>query len=97
MDLWDYVSQRKCLSERIISVDEHDNLGLVDFLKEKGLIGTVTKPSGFVDTVVHEFYSNLTSYIRGSSSPRYCKVYVRCHVFEFSPTMINNYLECPTL
>ena len=97
MDLWDYVSQRKCLSERIISVDEHDNLGLVDFLKEKGLIGTVTKPRGFVGTVVHEFYSKLTSYIRGSSSPRYCKVYVRCHVFEFSPTMNNNYLECPTL
>lgn len=35
MDLWDYMSQRKFLCERTISIADDDNLGLVDFLKKR--------------------------------------------------------------
>ncbi|GMN44719.1 hypothetical protein TIFTF001_013911 [Ficus carica] len=65
------MSQRKFLCERTISIADDDNLGLVDFLKERD--------------------------IRVPSSPRFCKVYVREHVFEISSTKIDSYLECPII
>lgn len=86
--------KEKFLCEKTISIANHENLGIVDFLKEKGLFGSVTKPKGFVGALVHEFYSNLPSDIRETSSRRYYKVNVRDHVFDFSHALINNYLEC---
>ncbi|GMN48101.1 hypothetical protein TIFTF001_017280 [Ficus carica] len=57
----------------------------------------LSKAKGIVGVAVHEFYFNLALDIYVSSSPRFFKVYVRGHVFDFSPAKINSYLECPVL
>ncbi|GMN53167.1 hypothetical protein TIFTF001_022308 [Ficus carica] len=78
----------------MINIADHENLVIIDLLKEKGLFGSMLKAKGFVGFVVREFYSNLASDIGDSSFPRFNKVYVRGHVFDFLPAKINSYLDC---
>ena len=47
----------------------------------------------FLTTVVHEFYANLSDNIAVEGEEQFEKVFVRGHVYEFSPRVINEYLN----
>ena len=47
--------------------------------------------------IVLEFYANLKFDISDVTSPNYQKVTVRSHVFDFSPKLISDYLNCKSV
>ena len=47
----------------------------------------------FVTKVVHEFYANLSENMVIEGEEQFEKVFVRGHVYEFSPRVISEYLN----
>ena len=92
--MWDIVCQRKILSERLIHVGEHEKAGVYKMLSDRKLLGTVTMAKQFNKYIVLEFYANLKSNIFVAQSPNFHKVTVISYVFDFSPKLISNYLNC---
>ncbi|XP_024022050.1 uncharacterized protein LOC112091798 [Morus notabilis] len=68
-------------------------LGIFDLLKAQHLLGTVTRVQPFVKNVVYEFYANLVEEMNNPASDMYHKVFVRGHLFNFSPVVINDFYE----
>lgn len=69
---------------------------LEEFLTKKGLIKLIVCAKGYNPTLVQEFYSNLTPAIKTQSAEGYHHVFVRRKMVEFSPDIINEFLEFPT-
>ncbi|XP_024025805.1 uncharacterized protein LOC112092857 [Morus notabilis] len=91
--VWAFVVQRKILSERLVHDAEFKEIGVFELLKEQNLLGTVTKVQPFVKNVVLEFYANLVKEINNPAIDMFHKVFVRGHFFDFSPAVINEFLE----
>lgn len=51
-------------------------------------------PAKFNESLVREFYANLTADIDNANSPIYEQLYVRGTVIVFTPTNIITYLSC---
>lgn len=89
--IWTSVIQRKLLPERLIYVSDFEEVGVIKLLKKYHLLETVTQVQFFVKNIVFEFYANPVHEINDSQSEIFHKVYVRGHVFNFSPTVINDF------
>ena len=63
-------------------------------LKQTNLLGTMSNLPPFMPQIVLEFYVNLSKNMGDPSSPNFQKATMRGHRFEFSPSIINQYLEC---
>ena len=62
-------------------------------VEDKEWIHTVANDKGFFPSVVHQFYANLSQNVDVAESLEFEKVYVRGHVYEFSPKAICEYLR----
>ncbi|VFQ98325.1 unnamed protein product [Cuscuta campestris] len=77
------------------------NLDVPDFSKKTNLLSilhsnklfkSVTLPGSFVKRVIQEFYINLSESCVDVDDPSYHKVFVRGRLYDFSPSVINNFL-----
>ena len=64
-------------------------------IADREWIHIVSDVKGFIPNVVHEFYANLSENGDVAESLEFEKVYVCCHVYEFSPKAICEYLKIP--
>lgn len=87
------MSQRKIHSEIMLTIEEFEEVGVVELLKKQKLFGTVSKIQPFVKSIVVEFHSNLLKAIKDPSSATFHTVRVRKTTFAFSPQEINNFFE----
>ena len=62
-------------------------------MDERGWVPTISNVPRFVTKVMHEFYVNLSDNIVIEGNNQYEKVFVRGHVYEFSPRVICEYLN----
>ena len=60
----------------------------------KKLLDIVTMAKPFNRDIVLEFYVNIKHDIFVAQSPCFHKVIVRSHEFDFSPKIINEFLNC---
>ena len=91
--MWNFVCKRKPLSERVINVDDYKKIEVYELLNDRKLLGTVTMAKHNNKEIVLEFYANLKSDISDVAFPFFHKVTIRSHKFEFSPKLINDYLN----
>ena len=54
---------------------------------------TISNIPRFITKVVHEFHANLSDNILVKGEEQFEKVFVRGHVYEFSPRVISEYLN----
>ena len=78
---------------RLLHIDEFMEIGVFELLKNQHFLGTVTKVKPFVKNFIFEFYANLVAEIDDPASKVFHKVYVRGHLFDFSPIVINEFFE----
>ncbi|XP_024018221.1 uncharacterized protein LOC112090643 [Morus notabilis] len=90
-NVWKSVIKRKIFSERLLNESKFGELGVLELLKDRSLLGTVTKIKPFVNDVILEFYANLVSGVNDHKSPMFHKVFVIGHLFHFSPAIINDF------
>ena len=62
-----------------------------------GWESTIPNVPRFVAKVFHEFYANLNDNVVVLREKEFDKVYVRGHMYDFSPMAIYNYLHIPVL
>ena len=67
----------------------------MELLKETNLLNTMSKLLHFVLQIIIEFYVNLSKDMGNLASPNFQRMIVRGHTFEFSPSIIYQYLSCP--
>lgn len=91
--LWNVMSQRKIHPKRMLTVEEFEEVGVVELLKKQKLFGTMSKIQPFIKNIVVKFYSNLLKAIKDPRSATFHKVLVRGTTFNFSLTTINNFFE----
>ena len=93
--IWKYVIRRKICSERLIDQKDHEKIGIIKLLRERKLLDSVSFAKPYNRVIVQEFYTNLKKGISDDNSPFFESVYVRGHMFEFSPLLISSMLNCP--
>lgn len=64
----------------------------MEFLSDAQLLKTVTGIGAYYHKLVKEFIVNLPSSLNKPDSPNFMMVYVKDHGFNFSPTVINDFL-----
>ena len=80
--------------ERNVKMETFRTIGHVqDIIEDKEWIYTVSNLKGFIPSVVHEFYVNLSKNVDVTKSLEFEKVYVHGHVYVFSPRAICEYLK----
>ncbi|XP_031099803.1 uncharacterized protein LOC116004001 [Ipomoea triloba] len=60
------------------------------------MLGTVTNIEPYEESVIHEFYNNLGAGISTPSDPMYGKIYLRGKFYDFTPSLINDYMGTST-
>ena len=73
--------------------DEFKEIGVFELIKNQDFLGTVTKVKSFVKNIIFEFYANSVAEIDDPASKVFHKVYVRGHLCDFSPVVINELFE----
>ena len=82
------------MSERTLHAKDFEHSMIVELLKETSLLNTLSKLPTFVLQIVIEFYVNLSKDMGNPASPNFQRMIVRGHTFEFSPSIIYQYLSC---
>ena len=88
------VVQWSFIPESTIHHKNFESIGAIELLGTLNLLDIITKVPPFVKIVVIEFYSNLKKEMEDPTSPDFQNVYVRGHRFDFSPNILNAYLDC---
>ena len=83
------LATRSMICERNINVAVFDRYNLTELFRRRNLFSTVSMASPFVHEVITEFYANLMIDARNMDSRKYGKVFLRNHVYEFTPVVIN--------
>ena len=73
--------------------DEFKEIRVFELLKNQLLLGIITKVKPVMKNVIFEFYANVVAKIDDPASKVFHKVYVRGHLFDFSPIVINEFFE----
>ena len=68
-------------------------VGVQKIMDERGWGSIVSNIPRFITQVVHEFYANFSDNIVVEGEDQFEKVFVRGHVYEFSPRVISEYLN----
>lgn len=93
--LWPLFVNRGLIEERIIDLEAYTRQNLVEFLKDRRLLSTVTNVVPYCRTVVYEFYCNLLSGVGDVKFAKFGTVFVRDKLYEFSPAVINKFFGTP--
>ena len=70
-------------------------LGVSKIIVDNGRKQTVCDVKEYVPRIVKEFYTNLSEDVDCEGKSGFQKVFVRSHVFEFSPKIICDFLKIP--
>ena len=92
--VWKFVIKRKICFERLIDHEDHEKIGIVKLLSDRKLLDSVSMAKPYNRVIVQEFYTNLKKGIFDDNSSFYERVYVRGHMFKFSPLLISSCLNC---
>ncbi|XP_031127700.1 uncharacterized protein LOC116029797 [Ipomoea triloba] len=68
-----------------------------EILTHSQLLGTVTNIELYEESVIHEFYNNLGAGTSTPSDPMYGKIYLRGKFYDFTPSLINDYMGTSTI
>ena len=71
-----------------MKLDSFRALGVQKLMDDKSWKSTITNIPRFVTKVVHEFYANLSDNMVVQGDSQFEKVFVRGHIYEFSPRVI---------
>lgn len=94
-----YASHAKIgiLEEKNIDIEDLKSHGIFQFLESRKFLVPNTNIDSYVESVVRNFYANLSSDINNRNSPRFGKCFVRGRVYEFNPKSINRALGLPNI
>ncbi|XP_031095075.1 uncharacterized protein LOC115999359 [Ipomoea triloba] len=90
---WEKFSTKKIISQKLLVLDKmKGNEQISKILIHSQMLGTVTNIEPYEESVVHEFYNNLGAGTSTPSDPMYGKVYLRGKFYDFTPSMVNDYM-----
>ena len=78
-----------------LKLESFRTIGIQKIIKERGWESTISIVTRFVAKVVHKFDANLNDNIVVPREEEFKKVYVRGHIYDFSPRAICTYLNIP--
>ena len=87
--------KRAFIEERVLHPKDFGPTGIIELLEETNLLAFFHTLGPFVKHIVLDFYANLTKGMDDPMSPDFQKVLMRNHYFDFSPTIINQFIQCP--
>ncbi|CAJ2642455.1 unnamed protein product [Trifolium pratense] len=90
---WKFVYHRRLALERNLKADILECPSVVEALEYAGLMKTVVGLDKCYDRLVKEFLINVAADCNDPKSPEYRQVFVRGKCVQFSPTVINQYLQ----
>ncbi|CAJ2661983.1 unnamed protein product [Trifolium pratense] len=90
---WKFVYHRRLALERNLKDDILECPPVVEALEYAGLMKTVVGLDKCYDRLVKEFLINVAANCNDPASPEYRQVFVRGKCVQFSPTVINQYLQ----
>ncbi|XP_058760696.1 uncharacterized protein LOC131634029 [Vicia villosa] len=90
---WKFVYQKRLALERELAQNALECEEIVNLIHEAGLIKTVTQFSKCYEVLVKEFIVNLHEDCGNKKVKDYLKVFVRGKCVNFSPSVINKFLE----
>jgi hypothetical protein len=90
---WKFVIQRRVAVERELGKDVVEVKEVMDLIKSAGLMKTVSGLSQCFEGLVKEFMVNIPEDIADKNNKEFCKVFIRGNCVNFSPTVINKFLE----
>lgn len=91
--LWPIYTAREFIREKRIDMESYERQNVIALLKERNLLSTVTTAMPFCKQSVLEFYCNLTAEVGSADSGKFGKIFVRNHVYDFTPSVINAYFH----
>ena len=92
----DQFLRRKIIVERLVDTTEKDQWGYVEIIAKGSMGTTVSSLGNYVEQVIAEFYAGLPV-TKVEADAEEVEVQVRDHVYQFSPTMINDILNLESL
>nr|GMC75189.1 uncharacterized protein LOC109178478 [Ipomoea batatas] len=69
-----------------------DSEQISEILIHSQMLGTVTNIEPYEESVIHEFFNNLGVGTSTPSDPMYGKIYLRGKFYDFTPSLINDYM-----
>ncbi|PON74025.1 hypothetical protein TorRG33x02_248020 [Trema orientale] len=87
--------QCQFIPERNINPKTFLSIGVLNAIEDQEWNNTVFKNKGFMSRVVQEFYANITDGFDEPGSITYHKIFVRNHIYDFSPQIISDFLGVP--
>ncbi|XP_058722101.1 uncharacterized protein LOC131593556 [Vicia villosa] len=90
---WKFVYQKRLALERELAQNALEYDEIMNLIHEARLMKTVTQLSKCYEVLVKEFLVNLHEDCGIKETEEYLKVFVRGKCINFSPTVINNFLE----
>ncbi|CAJ2651916.1 unnamed protein product [Trifolium pratense] len=90
---WKFVYHRRLALERNLKNDILECPSIVEALEYAGLMKTVVGLDKCYDRLVKEFLINVAADCNDPASPEYRQVFVRGKCVQFSPIVINQYLQ----
>ena len=83
--------------ERPKKLDSFRVVGVQKIVEDRGWVSTISNIPRFITKDVHEFYANLSDNIVVQGETQFERVFVKGHIYEFSPRLIYEYLNIPIL
>ncbi|XP_058779196.1 uncharacterized protein LOC131653134 [Vicia villosa] len=90
---WKFVYQKRLALERELAQNALENEEVMNLIHEAGLMEIVTQFTKCYEVLVKEFIVNLHEDCGNKNTKEYLKVFVRGKCVNFSPTVINKFLE----
>ena len=79
-----------------INMETFRTIGVQKIIEDREWNHIVSNVKGFIPSVGHDFYDNLSKNVDVADSLEFKKVYVRGHIYEFSPKAICEFLKIST-
>nr|GME16587.1 uncharacterized protein LOC109166667 [Ipomoea batatas] len=90
---WEKFSTRNIISQKLLVLDKmKDSEQISEILIHSQMLGTVTNIEPYEESVIHEFFNNLGVGTSTPSDPMYGKIYLRGKFYDFTPSLINDYM-----
>ena len=86
---------RGFILERPIRLDSFRALGVQKLIENRSWESAISNIPRFITKVVHESYANLSDNIVVQGKAQFEKVFVKGHVYKFSPRVISEYFNIP--
>ena len=89
----DFNETRGFIEERNINRKSFQPSGILKILQDHKWFSIIIGLKGYVSCIVHEFYANIQEGFTKKDSFFYYKVYVRGHIYDFSPKILVSFLR----